>query len=267
METIVSKGTIIVAAIFVAIAIQYTSDVCGYMCASLTDNVWGGITLNAIVSYITAYGLIFYVALKLFHVELNRSKFKIDPKSLCYQSLFITGIFAIAFLLSLPCSDSVSIPGGSFSCSKLYSAAIERGISTGFSEELIFRGFLLAWMLKRMSLWPSIIVSSAVFSALHLLVCNSIVELCVYSVFYMSISILISLIYIRQHSLLSVSMFHSIFNIFSYGICSEAPDTIFSLQLSDNKILLPTVIMTILLIISVMTFVQKNSFRILRCHS
>lgn len=84
----------------------------------------------------------------------------------------------------------------------------------GFSEELIFRGYLLTHFSKKMNIYLSIFISSIFFTSIHALnpgmTIMPIVNLMVFSVVF-------SLVYIVTGNLFFTGLFHSLWN-FTQGI-------------------------------------------------
>ncbi len=52
---------------------------------------------------------------------------------------------------------------------RLVVSSIGIGLGSGLSEEILFRGFLLAWIVSFSNAWIGLIVSSLVFGALHVM--------------------------------------------------------------------------------------------------
>ena len=79
--------------------------------------------------------------------------------------IFVLGQIAIYFRGELEAADSAYKGMGA---TAIPSIALYAYGQTGFSEELLFRGFLLKRLSNKFGFWPANIVTSAIFGAIHL---------------------------------------------------------------------------------------------------
>lgn len=73
------------------------------------------------------------------------------------------------------------------------------------SEETIFRGFLYGWLRRRLPVIPAVLVSSALFSAAHLVV--------VLALPLFAVGVILALLYEYSHSLIPGAIVHGLFNL------------------------------------------------------
>jgi membrane protease YdiL (CAAX protease family) len=143
-------------------------------------------------------------------VQLDPKRIGITTKNISQQ--FLLGLLGIPFGL---CEYLILKPTpliSSWSLTAFLDAALILLVFTGLLEEVIFRGLMQEVTTEMMGFW-GVIYSSAVFMVLHLGY-KSIADL----VFVFGVAILFSMIVVRTHSIIGISLAHGWINIFLYLI-------------------------------------------------
>lgn len=170
---------------------------------------FGTITMIAIVSvpvYIAIFMYIYIQGLELRDVGLTRPKLNHLPLELATILLAIPGGI-LCYLIVRP---GILIPEPSFGV--LLVPALILIVSTGFLEELAFRG-LMQYHATRTMGFTGIIIISALFGFLHI---DDLLIL--YVIFAGSVGFIYSLIVQRTGSIYGVSISHGVINIMMFLI-------------------------------------------------
>jgi membrane protease YdiL (CAAX protease family) len=95
----------------------------------------------------------------------------------------------------------------------------------GFSEELMFRGILLQGLLSRLSIWPAIWVTSALFGAVHVLnvfITGELLASMIQAVAAFMSGMMFMAIRIRSGSLWPAIVYHALWD-FCLVLLSQSP--------------------------------------------
>lgn len=106
---------------------------------------------------------------------LSAAELGLDP-AFVLRGLVITligtlgiGLLAATVIWLLPAKKLRRIPGVSRPGNIVYQTAVRIPLSTALSEEILFRGVLLALALQHHDVWVAILISSLVFAAWHII--------------------------------------------------------------------------------------------------
>lgn len=131
-------------------------------------------------------------------------------------------IFGILFIYSLCLNVNFSVPPFDKWGVTIFNALVNRGISTAFREELIFRGFLFSLILKLTNLSRATIISVFVFVLPHMVVYDWGIVSGFIFINYVSISVLLTCLYYSTQSLAAPIIFHAFYNFILYGVWNVA---------------------------------------------
>lgn len=129
------------------------------------------------------------------------------PIQLCVALAGI-GIGGLEYLILTPAPLSTAL-----TLQAIWLPALILLISTGFLEELLFRGLLQSAAIPVIGRWPALILISALFAVLHIGYASVIDVLLVFAV-----GLAFSFVVERTHSILGVTLAHAIANISLYLI-------------------------------------------------
>ena len=153
------KGTVsrlgislVVYAVWVAVTAVGGNIMTGGKEVPLEDLVKSGVGWNFVAAIV-----VLLVAIAVF--KWNDLRFK-APHSLLrtmwFPSIYLIGFAVAVTMLGLPPVGTIAI-------------VLFNTLLVGFSEETMFRGILFRAFEERMAVWPAIILTSALFGAVHLL--------------------------------------------------------------------------------------------------
>src|SRR5262249_11763239 len=93
-------------------------------------------------------------------------------------------------------------------------------LAAGLGEEMLFRGFLQAYLVQGMPVWPAIAIASVVFGVLHLITPT-------YAVLATLISLYLGWLFVATDDLLAVVVAHALYDFLAlvYLIRSDQAGT------------------------------------------
>lgn len=115
----------------------------------------------AIVNVVICFILVRFCAFKWFRLDFNKVGFVVNGTwsiGICSGVI----IFGILFIYSLCLNVNFSVPPFDKWGVTIFNALVNRGISTAFGEELIFRGFLFSLIFKLTNLSRATIILATI---------------------------------------------------------------------------------------------------------
>ncbi|AKR57210.1 hypothetical protein XM25_15733 [Devosia sp. H5989] len=112
----------------------------------------------------------------------------------------------------------------------------------GFSEELMFRGVLFRALLTRVSIWPAIWISVALFGAVHTLnvfVTGDLMMAAAQAVAAAMSGMLFMALVIRMGSIIPAMIFHAIWDFTTLSLASNVPMSGGAVNLTPLQMTLP----------------------------
>lgn len=221
----------IILACLIALTVQYLSDIIGFMGSSVIRIVtvspfFISFCLSLLVA-LTAYILIRYGVLTIFKMKYSQLCVCWRAKALFNGIFWAIGIAGLSFLFSLLFAQDIICVYNSQTPISLWKSFWDVGISTGFAEELIFRGFLLVFLLKYMRLGYAVALSSIVFVFPHLFISSDFINFLSILITDMSLAILMAILYLKSRTLITSISFHATINFITFGLWNEVPSNTF----------------------------------------
>lgn len=163
----------------IALTVQYLSDIIEFIGSSVIRIVavspfFISFCLSLFVA-LSAYILIRYGVLTIFKMKYSQLCVCRRAKALFNGIFQAVGIAGLSFLFSLFFAQDVICVYNPKTPISLWKSFWDVGISTGFAEELIFRGFLLVFLLRYMRSVCAVALSSIVFVFPHLFISSDFI--------------------------------------------------------------------------------------------